>query len=296
MIYKNILDLIGNTPVVKLDDIYVKLEMYNISGSVKDRAAKWMIEGLEKAGKLKMGDIIVEPTSGNTGISLAMIGRVKGYQVVLVMPETMSLERRQVMEAYGAKIILTEGSKGMKGSIEEANRLVQEEGYVMPSQFDNFDNVMAHIESTAVEIINDFKTLDYVVSGIGTGGTITGIAKVLKKHYPNIQIIGVEPTESPIITAGIKGSHKIQGIGAGFVPSILNLEYVDKVVTVSSDDAIAMTTQTARKGLFLGISSGAALKVGYDLANGEGKGKEILVIAPDGGLKYLSTGIFGSKE
>ncbi|HHU81052.1 MAG: cysteine synthase A [Bacilli bacterium] len=296
MIYKNILDLIGNTPVVKLDDIYVKLEMYNISGSVKDRAAKWMIEGLEKAGKLKMGDIIVEPTSGNTGISLAMIGRVKGYEVVLVMPETMSLERRQVMEAYGAKIILTEGSKGMKGSIEEANRLVQEEGYVMPSQFDNFDNVMAHIESTAVEIINDFKTLDYVVSGIGTGGTITGIAKVLKKHYPNIQIIGVEPTESPIITAGSKGSHKIQGIGAGFVPSILNLEYVDKVVTVSSDDAIAMTTQTARKGLFLGISSGAALKVGYDLANGEGKGKEILVIAPDGGLKYLSTGIFGSKE
>jgi cysteine synthase A len=296
MIYKNILDLIGNTPVVKLDDIYVKLEMYNISGSVKDRAAKWMIEGLEKAGKLKMGDTIVEPTSGNTGISLAMIGRVKGYQVVLVMPETMSLERRQVMEAYGAKIILTEGSKGMKGSIEEANRLVQEEGYVMPSQFDNFDNVMAHIESTAVEIINDFKTLDYVVSGIGTGGTITGIAKVLKKHYPNIQIIGVEPTESPIITAGSKGSHKIQGIGAGFVPSILNLEYVDKVVTVSSDDAIAMTTQTARKGLFLGISSGAALKVGYDLANGEGKGKEILVIAPDGGLKYLSTGIFGSKE
>ena len=247
MIYKNILDLIGNTPVVKLDDIYVKLEMYNISGSVKDRAAKWMIEGLEKAGKLKMGDIIVEPTSGNTGISLAMIGRVKGYEVVLVMPETMSLERRQVMEAYGAKIILTEGSKGMKGSIEEANRLVQEEGYVMPSQFDNFDNVMAHIESTAVEIINDFKTLDYVVSGIGTGGTITGIAKVLKKHYPNIQIIGVEPTESPIITAGSKGSHKIQGIGAGFVPSILNLEYVDKVVTVSSDDAIAMTTQTAEK-------------------------------------------------
>jgi len=296
MIYKNILDLIGNTPVVKLDDIYVKLEMYNISGSVKDRAAKWMIEGLEKAGKLKMGDIIVEPTSGNTGISLAMIGRVKGYEVVLVMPETMSLERRQVMEAYGAKIILTEGSKGMKGSIEEANRLVQEEGYVMPSQFDNFDNVMAHIESTSVEIINDFKTLDYVVSGIGTGGTITGIAKVLKKHYPNIQIIGVEPTESPIITAGSKGSHKIQGIGAGFVPSILNLEFVDKVVTVSSDDAIAMTTQTARKGLFLGISSGAALKVGYDLANGEGKGKEILVIAPDGGLKYLSTGIFGSKE
>ena len=187
MIYKNILDLIGNTPVVKLDDIYVKLEMYNISGSVKDRAAKWMIEGLEKAGKLKMGDIIVEPTSGNTGISLAMIGRVKGYEVVLVMPETMSLERRQVMEAYGAKIILTEGSKGMKGSIEEANRLVQEEGYVMPSQFDNFDNVMAHIESTAVEIINDFKTLDYVVSGIGTGGTITGIAKVLKtlSEYSN---------------------------------------------------------------------------------------------------------------
>lgn len=296
MIYKNILDLVGNTPVVKLDDLYVKLEMYNISGSVKDRAAKWMIEGLEKSGKLKAGDTIVEPTSGNTGISLAMIGTLKGYQVVLVMPETMSLERRQVMEAYGAKLVLTEGAKGMKGAIDEANRLVQEEGYVMPSQFDNYDNVVAHIESTAVEIINDFDHLDYVVSGIGTGGTITGISKVLKKHYPNIKIIGVEPTESPIITAGIKGSHKIQGIGAGFIPSILNLEYVDQVVTISSADAIETTRQVAKKGLFLGISAGAALKAGYDLANGEGKGKTILVIAPDGGLKYLSTGIFGSKE
>lgn len=296
MIYKNILDLVGNTPVVKLDDIFVKLEMYNISGSVKDRAAKWMIEGLEKTGKLKNGDTIVEPTSGNTGISLAMIGSIKGYQVVLVMPETMSLERRQVMEAYGAKLILTEGPKGMKGAIDEASRLVQEEGYVMPSQFDNPDNVLAHMESTALEIINDFKHLDYVVCGIGTGGTITGISQVLKKHYPDVKIIGVEPTESPMITAGVKGPHKIQGIGAGFIPSILNLENVDKVVTVTSEEAIEITRQTAKRGLFVGISSGAAIKAGYDLANGEGKDKVILVIAPDGGLKYLSTGIFGSKE
>ncbi len=294
MIYKNILDLIGNTPVVKLDDIYVKLEMYNISGSVKDRAAKWMIEGLEKAGKLKMGDIIVEPTSGNTGISLAMIGRVKGYEVVLVMPETMSLERRQVMEAYGAKIILTEGSKGMKGSIEEANRLVQEEGYVMPSQFDNFDNVMAHIESTAVEIINDFKTLDYVVSGIGTGGTITGIAKVLKKHYPNIQIIGVEPTESPIITAGSKGSHKIQGIGAGFIPDILDTELYNEIIMVSNDDALNTARDIAKKsGYLAGISSGAALHAAIEIASREeNRDKNIVVVLPDSGERYLSTDLF----
>ena len=183
MIYENLLDLIGNTPVVKLDGIYIKLESYNFSGSVKDRPAKWMVEGLEKDGILTPGKTIVEPTSGNTGISLAMIGAVKGYEVVLVMPDTMSIERQQIMKAYGAKIILTEGKKGMNGAIEEATRLVREKGYVMPSQFENKYNVKSHEESTAKEILKDFEQVDYIVSGIGTGGTITGLGKILKEKF-----------------------------------------------------------------------------------------------------------------
>jgi cysteine synthase A len=296
MVYKNITDLIGNTPVVKLDDIFVKLEYFNASGSVKDRTAKWMIEGMEKEGLLKDGATIIEPTSGNTGISLALIGASKGYKVILVMPDTMSVERKNVMEAYGAQIILTEGKLGMKGAIDEAKRLVNEKGYVMPGQFDNKYNVLAHEESTAVEIMNDFKELDYVVAGIGTGGTITGLANKLKKHYPEIKIIGVEPLESPVITSGSKGPHGIQGIGAGFIPSILKLDAIDKVITVSTQDAKQTAKEIAKKGFFLGISSGAAIKAGNDLAKGEGKDKKILVIAPDGGLKYLSTGVFGQSQ
>lgn len=289
MIYKNISDLIGNTPVVEYKGINVKLEYFNASGSVKDRAAKWMLEGMEKDGVLKKGDTIVEPTSGNTGISLAMLGAAKGYNVVLVMPDTMSKERQDIMKAYGAELILTDGALGMNGAITEATRLVNELGYVMPQQFANEYNVLAHEESTAKEIIKDFKHLDYFVSGIGTGGTITGVAKIIKQYYPDVKIIGVEPTESPIITKGEKGTHKIQGIGAGFVPKILKLDYVDEVVTISSEAAKTATVEAAKKGLFLGISSGAAIKIGLDLLEKHGIDKKVLVIAPDGGLKYLST-------
>lgn len=292
MIVKNLSDLVGSTPVVEIDNLFIKLEYFNLSGSVKDRAAKWMIEGMEKDGRLKIGDVIVEPTSGNTGISLAMLGASKGYKVVLVMPETMSLERRQMMASLGAEIILTDGTLGMSGAINEANRLVKEEGYVMPQQFANYYNVLAHMESTAKEIIKDFKELDYFVSGIGTGGTITGVAKVIKDYYKDVKVIGVEPEESPIITKAEKGPHKIQGIGAGFIPEILDLSLIDEVVRVASDDAKTITKDYAKKGLFLGISSGAAIKVGLDLVKKYGENKKILVVAPDGGLKYLSTEIF----
>lgn len=292
MIINDAIGLIGNTPVVKYQGLYVKLEYLNSTGSVKDRPAKWMIEGLEKDGILKAGNVIVEPTSGNTGISLAMIGAVKGYKVVLVMPETMSLERRQIMNAYGAEIVLTPGEAGMAGSIAEAERLVKEKGYVMPSQFDNYYNVVSHIESTAVEIMNDFEKLDYLVCGIGTGGTITGLSKTLKDKYPNLKVVGVEPTESPVITKGQKGPHSIQGIGAGFIPKILDLALIDEVRTIASQDAIAQTKATAKAGLLLGISAGAAIKVGFDILKEVGQEKNILVIAPDGGLKYLSMGIF----
>lgn len=292
MIYENLLDLIGNTPVVKLDGIYIKLESYNFSGSVKDRPAKWMVEGLEKDGILTPGKTIVEPTSGNTGISLAMIGAIKGYDVVLVMPDTMSIERQQIMKAYGAKIILTEGKKGMNGAIEEATRLVREKGYVMPSQFENKYNVKSHEESTAKEILKDFEQVDYIVSGIGTGGTITGLGKILKEKFPEIKIIGVEPSESPVLNGGAKGAHGIQGIGAGFKPDILDMDVVDDVITISTEDAKAEANRLAKKGLFLGISSAAAIKVGYNLHDVVGDNKVILVIAPDNGFKYLSTGVY----
>lgn len=292
MIVNNIVDLIGKTPIVNHKGLYIKLEYFNASGSVKDRPAKWMIEGLEKDGILKPGDVIVEPTSGNTGISLAMIGAAKGYKVVLVMPESMSIERRQVMKAYGAEIILTKKEDGMSGSIKEANRLVEEKGYVMPSQFDNYHNVMAHIEGTAEEIMADFEKLDYVVGGIGTGGTITGLGKKLKEKFPNVKIIGVEPIESPVITKNEKGSHGIQGIGAGFIPSILDLAVLDEVRTINTEEARLETNRLAKEGLLLGISSGAAIKVGYGLLKEVGSDKNILVIAPDGGLKYLSLGVF----
>ena len=251
-----------------------------------------MVEGLEKDGILTPGKTIVEPTSGNTGISLAMIGAVKGYEVVLVMPDTMSIERQQIMKAYGAKIILTEGKKGMNGAIEEATRLVREKGYVMPSQFENKYNVKSHEESTAKEILKDFEQVDYIVSGIGTGGTITGLGKILKEKFPEIKIIGVEPSESPVLNGGAKGAHGIQGIGAGFKPDILDMNVVDDVITISTEDAKAEANRLAKKGLFLGISSAAAIKVGYNLHDVVGDNKVILVIAPDNGFKYLSTGVY----
>lgn len=291
MIYSNILQLIGNTPVLNFEGLFVKMESFNASGSVKDRAAKWMIEGLETRGLLKPGMVIIEPTSGNTGISLAMIGAAKKYKVILVMPDTMTLERRQLMMAYGAELILTEGSKGMKGAIAEAKRLVNEKGYLMPSQFANSDNVLSHEQSTAIEIMNDFADLDYLVCGIGTGGTITGTAKVLKNHFPNLKVIGVEPEESPIITKNISGPHGIQGIGAGFIPDILDLKLIDEVRTIDTVSTRKEAKRLAQNGLFLGISSAAAFLVGQSILKKNPLSK-VLVIAPDGGNKYLSTNIY----
>lgn len=292
MIVRSLLDLIGNTPVVEFAGIYVKLESYNLTGSVKDRPALEMIEGLERRGLLKPGDALVEPTSGNTGISLAAIGAIKGYRVILVMPETMSLERRQIMTAYGAEITLTPGAAGMAGAIAEAQRLASQPGYIMPSQFTNPDNVRAHELTTAKEIIADFPVLDYVVAGIGTGGTVTGLARVLKKHYPDVKVIGVEPRESAVITTGVKGAHGIQGIGAGFIPEILATDLLDEVVTVATVEAKAEARRLSRLGLFLGISAGAAIKAALDIRAKVGVEKVILAIAPDNGFKYLSTDVY----
>ncbi len=283
MIYENVLDLVGHTPVVKYENIYIKLEGYNPGGSIKDRAAKYMLIKAMENGSLKKGDTIVEPTSGNTGIGLACLGPSLGLNVVIIMPDSMSVERIKAIKAYGAEVILTDGKLGMKGAIDLANKLVKEKGYFLMGQFDNPNNSLAHYETTASEIINDFKELDYIVCTIGSGGTITGLAKRLKEVYPNIKVIGVEPDESPLLSKGYAGSHKIQGIGANFIPSILDLKLVDKIITVKSDDCFIEMERLAKKGLFLGISSAAAVIAGKTLGKGN-----ILVISPDSGLKYLS--------
>jgi len=283
MIYNNVLDLVGHTPVVKYENIYIKLEGYNPGGSIKDRAAKYMLIKAMENGSLKKGDTIVEPTSGNTGIGLACLGPSLGLKVVIIMPDSMSVERIKAIKAYGAEVILTDGKLGMKGAIDLANKLVKEKKYHIMGQFDNPDNALAHYETTASEIIDDFKELDYIVCTIGSGGTITGLAKRLKEVYPNIKVIGVEPDESPLLSKGYAGSHRIQGIGANFIPSILDLKLVDKIITVKSDDCFIEMERLAKKGLFLGISSAAAVIAGKTLGKGN-----ILVISPDSGLKYLS--------
>ncbi len=297
MVYENILDLVGKTPAVKLNklvtedmaEIYVKLEYFNPSGSVKDRAALGMIRDLVLAGKLKQGDTIVEPTSGNTGIGIAMIGAAKGYKVVLTMPDTLSIERKRMLAAYGAELILTDGAKGMKGAIEKAQELVDTKGYIMLSQFDNPSNPQYHKHTTAMEILEDFSNLDAFVAGIGTGGTISGVGAGLKNAYENIQIIGVEPSASPVISGGAAGPHKIQGIGAGFVPKNYDATVVDEVLQVDNDTAMEITRQLAQKeGIFVGISSGAAVYAALEVAKKLGKGKRVLAIAPDGGSRYLS--------
>lgn len=283
MIYNNVLDLVGHTPVVKYENIYIKLEGYNPGGSIKDRAAKYMLIKAMERGSIKKGDTIVEPTSGNTGIGLACLGPSLGLKVVIIMPDSMSVERIKAIKAYGAEVILTDGKLGMKGAIDLANKLVKEKNYHIMGQFDNPDNALAHYETTASEIINDFKELDYIVCTVGSGGTITGLAKRLKEVYPNIKVIGVEPDESPLLSKGYAGSHKIQGIGANFIPSILDLKLVDKIITVKSDDCFIEMERLAKKGLFLGISSAAAVIAGKTLGKGN-----ILVVSPDSGLKYLS--------
>lgn len=302
-IYHSILDTIGETPIVKLKNmttdemaqIYVKLESFNPGGSVKDRIALRMIEDAEKNGKLKPGMMIIEPTSGNTGIGLAMVGAAKGYPVTLVMPETMSIERRKLMQAYGANLVLTPGADGMKGAIAEANRLAEEKDGFVPAQFDNPANLKVHEETTAKEIVNAFEKngLDAFVAGVGTGGTITGVGNELTRMYSNIKIYAVEPEESPVLEGGQSGPHKIQGIGAGFVPSILNINIYDEVLPVKSNDAMETAREIAKKeGILVGISSGAALFAAIEVAKKMTSDQKVLVLLPDNGERYLSTELF----
>ncbi|SHJ45066.1 cysteine synthase A [Clostridium amylolyticum] len=301
MIFNNVIEMVGNTPILKINnlvdensaEVYIKLEKYNPAGSVKDRAALGMIEKAEELGLLKVGDTIVEPTSGNTGIALAMIGKLKGYNVVIVMPDTMSKERRDMIKAYGAELVLTEGVKGMKGAIAKAQELVEEKGYFMPQQFMNIANPAKHYKTTAKEIIKDIPDLDAFVAGVGTGGTITGVGSNLKEINKDIKIIAVEPEKSPVISGGNPGPHKIQGIGAGFIPENYKKEVVDEILQVSDENSFMATRLMASKeGILIGISSGAALFAALEVAKKLGKGKKVLAIAPDGGEKYMSMDLF----
>lgn len=298
MINKNILDMIGNTPMVKLNNIgkgnvYVKLEKYNPAGSIKDRAVYYMVENLEKNGLLKKGDVLVEATSGNTGIALSMIGSLKGYKVIIVMPETMSEERRILMKAYGAELILTGGSLGMKGSIEVMNKLLSENSnYRSLRQFDNEYNPFSHYNTTGVEIFNQVKDVDIFVCGVGTGGTISGVGKYLKEQNQNIKIVAVEPEGSPVISKNKKGSHKIQGIGAGFIPKNYNANVVDEVMTITDEESYEGVRMMAEKeGILVGISSGANVYAALKLCEMY-PDKKIVTVAPDGIDKYMSMGIF----
>ena len=301
MIYNDAIQLVGNTPILKVKslvgeesaEVFVKLEKFNPGGSVKDRAALGMIEAAEKQGLLKKGDTIVEPTSGKTGIGLAFKGRLKGYNVIIIMPDSMSKERRDLITANGAKLILTEGSKGMKGAIEKALEYENKEGYFIPQQFENIANPQKHYETTAEEIYNDINDLDYVVAGVGTGGTITGIAENLKKKIDTLKVVAVEPASSAVISGEKPGAHKIQGIGAGFIPEVYKGEFVDEVIKVTDEDAFNTARNFAEKeGILVGISSGAAIYAALQIAKKVGKGKKVLAVAPDGGEKYISMGLY----
>jgi cysteine synthase len=302
MIYKSLLEMIGNTPMLKLSNItndkmaevYIKLERQNPGGSVKDRAALGMIERAELLNLLKKGDTIVEPTSGNTGIALAMIGRLKGYRVVIVMPDTMSIERRNMIRAYGAELILTEGAQGMRGAINKAEAMAAEDKTIfIPQQFMNEANPHKHYETTAKEILEDLPEFDAFVAAVGTGGTVTGVGKYLKELSRNIKIIAVEPEKSPVLSGGQPGPHKIQGIGAGFVPDIYDSTVVDEIIAVADDKAFETARRTARQeGLLVGISSGANIYAALQVAEKLGRGRRVVAIAPDGGEKYLSTGLY----
>lgn len=301
MIYENILETIGSTPVVKIHgydeenraEVYAKVEFFNPGGSVKDRIALNMVESMERDGLLKVGDTIVEPTSGNTGIGIAMVAAQKGYKAVFVMPETMSVERRKLLLAYGAELVLTDGAKGMSGAIAKAKELVEEKGYIIMSQFENGYNPEAHVKTTAKEIVNDFAELDAFVAGVGTGGTITGTGVALKETYENIKIVAVEPESSPVMSGGSSGPHKIQGIGAGFIPDVLDMGVVDEIIKISNEDALSGAREIAvTNGLLLGISSGAALTAALEVARELGAGKKVLFIAPDNGERYLSTELY----
>ncbi|MFZ7104371.1 MAG: cysteine synthase A [Peptococcaceae bacterium] len=304
MIYDNITELIGKTPIIKLNnitkeirgEIYVKVEYFNPGGSIKDRIALNMINAAEQEGKITEKTLLVEPTSGNTGVGLAMVAASKGYKLILTMPETMSLERRNLLKAYGAELILTPGEKGMGGAIEKAQEIVGEnKNSLMLQQFENMNNPQIHKLTTALEIIEDFQgNLDMFIAGVGTGGTITGVGNVLKERIPDIKIIAVEPYDSPVLSGGAPGPHKIQGIGAGFIPKVLDKEMIDEIIKVKSGDAFYYARELAKQeGILVGISSGAALYAAIEKAKlPENKGKKILVTLPDTGERYLSTELF----
>lgn len=303
-IYRNVAELIGNTPLVELANVerelslssklYAKLEYFNPAGSIKDRAALSMIEDAEAKGLLKKGSVIIEPTSGNTGIALAAVATTRGYDAIIVMPDSMSKERISMMKGYGAKVVLTPGSLGMKGAIEKAEELKNSyENAFIPAQFDNPANAEAHYKTTGPEIYRDLEgNVDILVASVGTGGTISGLGRYLKEKNPEIKVVAVEPEASPLLSKGYAASHKIQGIGANFVPSILNLGVIDQIVTVSDRDAFDFSKLVGRReGISVGISSGAALAAAVRVAK-ENEGKNIVVIFPDGGSRYLSTALF----
>lgn len=302
MILNNIYETIGKTPLIRLNnmneegaaEILVKIESFNPSGSVKDRASLYMIEAAEREGLLTKGGTIIEPTSGNTGIGLAMIGAAKGYNVILVMPDTMSIERRKLMQAYGAKIILSEGKKGMFGSVELAERLVRDNNYFMPNQFANRNNLVAHYETTGIEILQatDGK-IDAFVAGVGTGGTISGAGRRLKEHNKDILLVAVQPTKSPVLSGGDPSGHKIQGIGANFIPGIYDKDIVDEILSIDEETAYSYARKLATdEGILSGISSGANVAAAKIIAKRLGSGKTVVTVIPDTGERYLSTDLF----
>ena len=301
-IANSIVELIGQTPVVKLNhivdensaDVYLKLEYMNPGSSVKDRIALAMVEAAEKSGQLKAGDTIIEPTSGNTGIGLAWVAAAKGYKAILVMPETMSLERRNLLRAYGAQLVLTPGPEGMKGAIGKAEELANKHGYFMPQQFENGANPEIHRQTTGKELVEQFgDQLDAFISGIGTGGTITGAGEVLKETFKDIKIYAVEPADSPVLSGGKPGPHKIQGIGAGFVPGVLNTEIYDEIIKVTNEQSFETARRVgSEEGILAGISAGAAVYAALKVAKELGKGKKVVAIIPDNGERYLSTALY----
>ncbi|GKV66699.1 MULTISPECIES: cysteine synthase A [unclassified Sporosarcina] len=301
----SVIDLVGNTPLVKLNrlagaedaDVYLKLEYFNPGSSVKDRIALAMIEAAEKDGSLKEDSTIIEPTSGNTGIGLAMIAAAKGYKAVLVMPDTMSLERRNLLRAYGAELVLTPGAEGMKGAIAKAEELAKQNGWFLPQQFNNESNPEVHRLTTGPEIADALDRVDAFISGIGTGGTITGAGGVLKERFPEIQIVAVEPEDSAVLSGGKPGPHKIQGIGAGFVPEVLDTDIYDEIIQISNDDAYDYARRAAREeGILGGVSSGAAIAAALQVAKRLGKGKKVVAIIPSNGERYLSTPLYQFDE